>query len=730
MMRNNRKILALLLSAAMVLAPVSGVHANDRAGSADAVDGAAGLADGTYMPDKFSWSGGSGRIDITCTGVTVSSGQAYATIVFSSDSYAYVKVNGTKYTGTVSDGSTVFEIPVELNENNEIIGMTTKMSSAHEITYSIYVYLAAADHAAGKEEGGSGMDSDAPEIAGLQYRSATETGDARYFKIYNYSDGIKLLEIELGIEDAAKYLIVPEGVEIPAGLEKEMDIVNAPAEHIYVASEDAMESLEASGAADVIAAAAFTAEDYTAEWYSEALEQGTIAFAGSWEQPDFAQLIKSGCDLALLPSEFLHREEESSGENTEYLEQIITGFETLEIPLVVDRSADEETEQAKDEWKKLYAALLGLEAQTETADTEKTSEISYITEAENAPQVAGLTCEGQMRLDFARCFQIYFYEGGYALLDVAESGQYLVVPESMEVPEGLNEEIVVLQQPLNHIYLQATSAMALFRALDSLDNVRMTGTQADGWYIDETVEKMENGEMLFAGKYSEPDYEMLIDEGCDLALESTMILHSPKVQEMIEMLGIPVFIDRASYETEPLGRSEWIKLYGVMMDKEQDAAEFFEEQTQVLDEVADFENTGKTIAFFYVNTDGSVVVRKKTDYISGMIELAGGNNVYGENWPEDQGNSSIKLTMEEFYAEAKDADYMVYNATIANELGSVDELLAENELFAEFKAVREGNVWTTTKQLFQATDILGELIADFHHMLTGQGDMTFLKKVD
>ncbi len=730
MMRNNRKILALLLSAAMVLAPVSGVHANDRAGFADAVDGAAGLADGTYMPDKFSWSGGSGRIDITCTGVTVSSGQAYATIAFSSDSYAYVKVNGTKYTGTVSDGSTVFEIPVELNENNEIIGMTTKMSSAHEITYHIYVYLAAADHAAGKEEDGSGMDSDAPEIAGLQYESATEIRDARYFRIYNYSDGVKLLEIELDREDTAKYLMVPEGVEIPAGLEKEMTIVKSPAKSIYVASKDAMESLEASGAADVIAAAAFTAEEYTSKWYSEALEQGTIAFAGSWEQPDFAQLIKSGCDLALFPSEFLHREEESSGENTEYLEQIITGFETLEIPLVVDRSADEETEQAKDEWKKLYAALLGLEEQTETADAEKTSEISYITEAENAPQVAGLTCEGQMKLDFARCFQIYFYEGGYALLDVAESGQYLVVPESMEVPEGLDEEIVVLQQPLNHIYLQATSAMALFRALDSLDNVRMTGTQADGWYIDETVEKMENGEMLFAGKYSEPDYEMLIDEGCDLALESTMILHSPKVQEMIEMLGIPVFIDRASYETEPLGRSEWIKLYGVMMDKEQDAAEFFEEQTQVLDEVADFENTGKTIAFFYVNTDGSVVVRKKTDYISGMIELAGGNNVYGENWPEDQGNSSIKLTMEEFYAEAKDADYMVYNATIANELGSVDELLAENELFAEFKAVREGNVWTTTKQLFQATDILGELIADFHHMLTGQGDMTFLKKVD
>ena len=355
---------------------------------------------------------------------------------------------------------------------------------------------------------------------------------------------------------------------------------------------------------------------------------------------------------------------------------------------------------------------------------------AYIVEADEAPAVGDLICQGQMKLDFAQQYRVYFYEGGYALLDITESGQYLLVPEGAEEPEGLDPGIKVLQKPLDHIYLQATSAMALFRALDSLDNVKMTGTQTNGWYIEETVERMENGEMLFAGKYSEPDYELLLDEGCDLALESTMILHSPKVQEMLEMLEIPVLIERASYETEPLGRTEWIKLYGVMVDKEQEAVDFFEDQKQILDEVANYENTGKTITFFYVNTDGSVVVRKKNDYISKMIELAGGSNVYGDSWPEDQGNSSIKLTMEEFYAAAKDADYMVYNATIADELGSIEELLAQNPLFADFKAVQEGNVWTTTKQLFQATDILPELIGDFHHLLTGEEDMTFLVKVE
>lgn len=73
---------------------------------------------------------------------------------------------------------------------------------------------------------------------------------------------------------------------------------------------------------------------------------------------------------------------------------------------------------------------------------------------------------------------------------------------------------------------------------------------------------MEDGSIVFAGKYSEPDYELLVNSGCNLAIESTMILHTPKVQEMIEQMGIPVFTDRSSYENHPLGRTEWIKSLG------------------------------------------------------------------------------------------------------------------------------------------------------------------------
>ena len=67
---------------------------------------------------------------------------------------------------------------------------------------------------------------------------------------------------------------------------------------------------------------------------------------------------------------------------------------------------------------------------------------------------------------------------------------------------------------------------------------------------------MEEGDILYAGKYSAPDYELILDEGCNLAIENTMIYHNPEVKEKLEELGIPVLVERSSYESHPLGRLE------------------------------------------------------------------------------------------------------------------------------------------------------------------------------
>ena len=350
---------------------------------------------------------------------------------------------------------------------------------------------------------------------------------------------------------------------------------------------------------------------------------------------------------------------------------------------------------------------------------------------DEAPQIPGLTYESEMELKYAQCFHVFYYNDGYALIDIKDDGQFLVVPEGKEAPADMDKSITVIQKPVSRIYLAATSAMALFNAIDGLDSIRLSGTQASGWYVDDAAQAMEDGKILFAGKYDEPDYELLINEDCDLAIESTMILHSPKVAEMIKELGIPVMIDHSSYETHPLGRPEWVKIYSVLLGKEKEAAAFFDDQAKVIEDLSGFTNTEKTVAYFYINTDGSAVVRTSDDYIPKMIEIAGGRYIFPDLKNTEGTGSSVRLTMEEFYNQAVNADYLIYNASIDSPITSIDDLLAKSDLFADFKAVKDGNVWCTGKQLYQATDIVGELIKDVHLMLTDgdEKDMTFLTRV-
>ncbi len=341
-----------------------------------------------------------------------------------------------------------------------------------------------------------------------------------------------------------------------------------------------------------------------------------------------------------------------------------------------------------------------------------------------------LTVESGLDLQYADQFTVDYYTGGYALIHIVDGNDYLVVPENKPVPDGLADTTVVLTQPLDHIYLVATSAMDLFCALDSIGSIRLSGTDERGWYIDEAKAAMQNGAMLYAGKYSAPDYELIYAEQCDLAVESTMIYHSPEVKEQLERLGVPVLVERSSYESSPLGRMEWLKLYGVLLNREEAAEAIYQQALDSLRPVMEQENTGKTVAFFYINSNGSANVRKSNDYVAKMIEMAGGTYIFSD-LGNDNALSTMNMQMEMFYTGAKDADIIIYNSTIDGELHSIDELLAKSPLLADFKAVRNGDVWCTGQNLFQSTMGLGDMILDIHAVLTEEAPepLTYLHRL-
>lgn len=341
---------------------------SDLTGGTARVDSSTTLKDGVYTPDQFSWSGGTGKVSISCDKITIKNGQAYATIVFSSGHYSYVKANGNIYYGTNTGSTSTFVIPVQLNKNNTIIGMTTAMSAAHEIAYNLFIYLAAAGTGEqGEALNNQKLDQKAPVIMGLTYEEEIEMEYTKYVKLYRYENDIMLLEVDMKTNterevleeetenlyegNVVKYLIVPEDVEIPAGLDKNVIIIQRPLEKVFIADEDIRKLLKEELEID-----------------EELLMEGDV------KEPDYKEMVKNKCNLAILPSTVLDKEKDGKEEKEQLLD-LSERFGTLQIPVFVDRMADEEKEEAKLEWLKVYGVLFDCEEKANEVYTEKLAEL-------------------------------------------------------------------------------------------------------------------------------------------------------------------------------------------------------------------------------------------------------------------------------------------------------------------------------------------------------------------
>lgn len=418
-----------------------------------------------------------------------------------------------------------------------------------------------------------------------------------------------------------------------------------------------------------------------------------------------------------------------------------------------------------------------------------------------APEIDGLRFISSEKNDVAEYFRLSVYEDAsgakYQLLETAGGlHRYLIAPADAQVSDRKSDhftaraseansankekkgdalDLTVLQQPLTTTYVAASAVMAPLCDLGAVSQIRFSGLREEGWYVDEARTAMKKGSMLFAGKYSEPDYETLLREGCDLALESTMIYRSPEVIEKLSALGIPVYIDYSSYEPHVLGRLEWIRVYGVLFGHEEKAQQWYASERDRIRAIqkdaetssGEASQSGKsteksetktsrnskneassigsssgragtdttadqrpTVVYFYVNSSGQIQVRQPHDYIPELLELAGARYLA----PDMKGlsgsrKSNVTVSLEDFYSSCRDADYLIYSATLDRPLSSIQELLGKNALFADFKAVKEGHVYTTDKDFYQLSDRMADFAEDVRQMLQGQGDMHFLKQV-
>lgn len=379
---------------------VSNSWKDDSGKGTSAVDNSTNLKDGTYTPSGFSWSGGTGRLAyIKCSKVIVKNGRVFGVIAFGSTKYDQLKANGRIYSNSNSGGLSTFVIPVKLNANNTIIARTTAMSQTHWVQYSIYISLGgAADESMAQAETDK-LSTKAPEIMGLEHESTVKIENAEYFRLFKYNDGIVLLQVDVTKDTAlykktdkkkdsaeqtdtvfdedgkpiaksqheitmelyqnniVNYLLVPEGAELPAGLEKSYVIVEIPADSTFSSSDKVSEILD---------------KMKLSEYVSSESDKGL-------ENIDYKSIVKNKTNMCILSSDVLpevvskdmsakEKKELEAANKTkkELLKSVEMKFTALDIPVLIDRSEDEKDKLAEKEWIKVYGALYGVQEQADS----------------------------------------------------------------------------------------------------------------------------------------------------------------------------------------------------------------------------------------------------------------------------------------------------------------------------------------------------------------------------
>lgn len=340
----------------------------------------------------------------------------------------------------------------------------------------------------------------------------------------------------------------------------------------------------------------------------------------------------------------------------------------------------------------------------------------------------GLEPVGALELAYARSFTIDCFEGGYRLVCVVTGERFLVVPAGAEPPAGLAADITPIRLPLEGVYLVSTSMISLVDAVGALDAVGIASVTAKTSPNEHLARLIDTGAVVFGGRYSAPDYELITASGCTFALENTKLNHVPEVRAKLSELGVTVFCEQSSSEREALGRLEWIKLIGVLFEREDEARERFDALAERIAALAAQAPTHKTITFFYVNEDGAIATRRATDYFAQMVELAGGtymsfdpdeDDVASDEADGSDSSSSVQLVvnLEEFYVRAQEADVMVYNTTVDESVTSISDLVAKNALLADLKAVQTGAVWACDHEMYQQIASMDAIIGDIRSAL-------------
>ena len=267
-----------------------------------------------------------------------------------------------------------------------------------------------------------------------------------------------------------------------------------------------------------------------------------------------------------------------------------------------------------------------------------------------------------------------------------------LIRRGTKIPSGIDSAEVIFV-PLKKIICMSTTHLAMISALNEENTI--SGVSGARFIYRKTLyDKVKNGQILDIGYESSLNKELIIKTAPDLIMMYGIGSESAGYINKIKELGVKTIFNADYLENDPLGKAEWIKLFGALYCKEEMADSIFRSLSEEYLQIKNF--IGKNIdsrpgVILGLPFKDTWFISPGNSYISKIISDAGGNYL----WKESESSVSMPFGIENVYLKALSADYWLNIGGV----NSRDEILSIDARLAELPCFKKGNLFNNNKRI-------------------------------
>lgn len=313
--------------------------------------------------------------------------------------------------------------------------------------------------------------------------------------------------------------------------------------------------------------------------------------------------------------------------------------------------------------------------------------------------------------------------------------QYVLLSSDMPVPEGYPEAVFV-EIPVKRVISLSTTFLGFIDELDEVDSLvgigsfRYTNTTA-------VVEKIKKDELVEVGSESSKNIELIVSLAPDIVFTNALGNPDQDIHPVFNRMGILSVLTAAYMEETLLGRAEWIKFVAAFYDKLEMAETLFSKTESEYNALRNLTAGIQNRPTVFANAPWGNVwyTPSGISFIAHAIQDAGGHYL----WADDRNNGTLPLDFETVYERVIDAQFWINTGY----LDSMSVLLSNDDRYQDFRAVKDGNVYSESNRLNESggndiwergvihpQEILADLIKIFHPDHLPEHEFVFYRKVE